>query len=537
MIQPEELKRDERLIWSTGRGIDVWAMFQSAIAGDLPTVQKLLEKDPSLVRGAWHYRKPMYFAVRENQVEVARYLLQHGAEPMNAWGDDTLPEIARDRGYTEMLDLLEKTLASKYKVAPEVEPICQALKARDLPRAIAAMDAAPEHISAVDRSGNQPIHWAVMTRNLEAIDEVLNRGADINAKRHDGARPVQLANGDYNYRGWRDVPKDVITTPLDVFKHLRSRGAYIDICTAAAVGDLARVKELVQEDRSLANTTSEYVTYYLASGSPLKNAAARGHLEIVEFLLTNGADPNLPEEGIAPYGHALYSAVYNGHHAIARLLLEHHAYPSPPVESSADALSIALMNKDKEMVDLLCSYGSSRPIHILAYYGDVQTAAAMFAAKPDLANDPEALANAASEGQESFVRLMLKYCPDLPKRTWGGAKTSALTESLFEHGLNPNQPNWMMATPLHHFARRNDIPNVQLFLDHGADIHARDEELCSTPLGWAAKFGKLEMVEFLLRRGAKVNHPNDPAWATPLAWAMRRGHTAVAELLVKHSSS
>lgn len=373
-----------------------------------------------------------------------------------------------------------------------------------------------------------------MTRQLDAIDEVLRRGADINAKRHDGARPVQLVNGDYSYRGWRDVPKEVTATPIDVFKHLRSRGAYIDISMAAAAGDLARVQELVKEDPALANRNSEYVTYYVGSGPPLKNAAARGHIEIVKFLLDHGADPNLPEEEIAPYGHALYSAVYNGHHAIARLLLEHHAYPSPPVESSADALSIALMNNDKEMADLLCSYGSSRSVDLLAYYGDVQTAAAIFAAKPELANDPEALSSAAGQGHEGFVRLMLKYHPDLPKRMWGGAKTRSLTELLFDYGLNPSQPDWMLITPLHKFAKNGDIENAALFLDRGANIHARDEELCSTPLGWAAKFGKLEMVEFLLSRGAEVNHPDDPAWATPLAWCNRRGHSAVAGILRQH---
>ena len=109
----------------------------------------------------------------------------------------------------------------------------------------------------------------------------------------------------------------------------------------------------------------------------------------MKLLLERGADPNLPEEGIAPHGHALYSAVSNGHYEIAKLLLEHGAYPNPEVESSADALSIALMNSNEKMVELLCSYGAARAVHLLAYYGDVQTAAAVFAANPALADDPE----------------------------------------------------------------------------------------------------------------------------------------------------
>ena len=68
------------------------------------------------------------------------------------------------------------------------------------------------------------------------------------------------------------------------------------------------------------------------------------------------------------------------------------------------------------------------------------------------------------------------------------------------------------------------MESAAIFIDHGADLHARDEEICSTPLGWAAKFGQTPMVEFLLRRGAKPNLPDDPPWATPLAWATRRGH-------------
>jgi ankyrin repeat protein len=189
-----------------------------------------------------------------------------------------------------------------------------------------------------------------------------------------------------------------------------------------------------------------------------------------------------------------------------------------------------------EMVELLCSHGASRAVHLLAYSGDVLTAAAVFAANPGLANNPEALANAAGEGKEAFVRLMLRYQPDLPGRvnfpSWSvGARTRELNELLFRHGMNASARNWLGVTPLHELARQGNAEKAAWFIEHGADLNARDDDICSTPLGWAAKFGQKEMAEFLFERGAKPNLPDDPPWATPLAWATRRGHTEIIELL------
>jgi ankyrin repeat protein len=539
MIQPEALKKKEPLTWSPGIGTDVWKMFCACISGDLKAVKRLLKKDPLLARCNHAYRTPIYFAVRENQIEVVRFLLDHGADPLGFAVNDTLLDICRDRGYAEMEKLLEDNFAATKGASPRGETVAEAIRKHDLEKVKSLLVAAPELLHAGDGSSNQPIHWAVMTRQLDVIDELLARGADINAKRQDGARPIQLYNGDYNFRGWRDVPQDWPVSPSQVLEHLRERGAEVDICTAASIGDLERVRELLDQDPQLANRVSEYTGYYIGSGAPLKNAAARGHIEIVRLLLENGADPNLPEEGIAPHGQALYSAAANGYYEIARLLLEHGAYPNPEVESSADALSRAISNSDQAMIDLLCSYGAARAVHLMAYYGDVHTAAAVFAANPALADDPEALSNAAGEGQEAFVRLMLRYQPDLPRRVafpgWSvGAKTPELNELLFQHGLDPSQPDWLRTTPLHHFARKGDVEKAELFIDHGADLHARDEDICSTPLGWAAKFGQTAMVELLLRRGAKPTLPDDPVWATPLAWAMRRGHPQIVELLKQY---
>lgn len=531
MIQPDELKTDEPLLWSSGTGSDVWSLFSAIIADDFAAVRSLVERDPSIVRCHHAYRTPIYFAVRENWLSIAEFLLDHGADPLSLAVNDSLLEICRDRGHVGMERLLSAKLLSIHNASPQGTAMAAAIRSRDRNAVVRLLDAEPALLHTGDERSNQPIHWAVMTRQLELIDELLDRGADINARRYEGARPIHLYNGDYHYRGWRDVPWQTTTKPEKVLAHLIARGAYVDICTAAHMGNLDRVRELVEQDTSLANRVSDYISYYLGSGSPLRNAAATGRLEVVKFLLDHGADPNLNEEGIAPHGGALHAASAGGHYEVAKLLLEHGAYPSAEVESSADCLSFAIMNKDQRMVDLLTSYGATRPTQIMSYYGDVAAAAVAFAADPLLADNPAALSNAASEGSEAFVRLLLQYQPGLASRVAVAGKTPEITRLLFAHGMNPSLPNWLLITPLHHHAASGDLGKARLFIELGADLHARDEDLHSTPLAWAAKFGNKPMVELLLRSGAKPVHPDDPPWATPLAWAIRRGHTDIAEVL------
>lgn len=539
MFQPEELSKDEPLFWSTGIGTDVWKLFLAAGAGDLPTVQALLDKDPALIRCAYDYRTPMNFAVRGNQLAIVAFLLERGANPVSSGNNDTLQEMARDRGYTDIQQLLSNAISPEHR-SPEAELVAAAIRNRDLAKVRELLDAAPELVHARGETSNQAIHWAVMTRQPAIIDELLARGADINAQRADGARPLQLTNGDYGYRGWRDVPKDTLATPADIFRHLIARGAYLDIYMAALSGNLARVRELLDQDPSLVNRIAECHTGYGGSGYAIGNAATAGHIEIVRLLLERGADPNLPEEGRAPRGHALYSAVSNGHYEVAKLLLEHGATPNAPVESSADPLTIAISNNDQPMIELICSYGAAREVELLAYAGDIQTAAAVFHANPSLANDPVALENAAGQGRDAFVRLMLRYQPDLATRIAVGVasqgtadpiKSLALTEFLFQQGMDPNKRNWLGITPLHRFAMRDNMNDAALFISHGANIDAIDDEYCSTPLGYAARYGKINMVKFLLEQGADPHLPHEPSWAKPLSWATRRGHSAIIDLL------
>ena len=96
----------------------MWKLFQAYIAGDLEAVRALIASAPSLARAHHNYRKPLYFAVCENRVDVARFLLEHDHNPMDLWVDDSPLEIARDRGYAEMERMLVQTLETRFNVSP-----------------------------------------------------------------------------------------------------------------------------------------------------------------------------------------------------------------------------------------------------------------------------------------------------------------------------------------------------------------------------------------------------------------------------------
>ena len=105
MVRPDELTKNEPLLWSAGNGTDVWDLFCACAAGDLETVERLVCGNPSLVRAHYEYRTPLYFAVRENRMAVARWLLDRGANPF--YNGEDLIEMARLRRLADMEALIE----------------------------------------------------------------------------------------------------------------------------------------------------------------------------------------------------------------------------------------------------------------------------------------------------------------------------------------------------------------------------------------------------------------------------------------------
>src|SRR5678815_2954781 len=148
MTQPELLTKDEPLFWSTGKGTDAWKMFCAAAKGDLETIKGLLVQDPSLIRSEFDYRNAMSFAVRENQPAIVEYLLSKNANPVNSGTEDTLLQIAKDRGYNEIQQMLEK--ATGTNATPGGAIMTAAIKSRDIEKVKALLDASPELLHAKD---------------------------------------------------------------------------------------------------------------------------------------------------------------------------------------------------------------------------------------------------------------------------------------------------------------------------------------------------------------------------------------------------
>src|SRR5262245_15960084 len=159
MNRPDELKHDKALMWSPGRGTDVWDLFCACIAGNLDFVRRLLQKDASLARCSYAYRTPLYFAVRENQTAVVEFLLKNGADPLSLAVNDSLIDICRDRGYSEMEKLLWSNYAKVLNASPDGEAVAAAIREHDLEKVRSLVDASPELLHLGDERSNQPIHW------------------------------------------------------------------------------------------------------------------------------------------------------------------------------------------------------------------------------------------------------------------------------------------------------------------------------------------------------------------------------------------
>lgn len=144
---------------------------------------------------------------------------------------------------------------------------------------------------------------------------------------------------------WVETPIQAAshTGAKEVAEFLLAQGASLDICTAAMLGQIDRVRAFLELDPALCRATG-------AHGIPvLYHAAIRGHVGVAELLLTFGADVNQGEGGNT----ALHGAARFGRAEMARWLLDRGAHGNALDYEKKTPLRVAVEAGHADVADLL----------------------------------------------------------------------------------------------------------------------------------------------------------------------------------------
>jgi ankyrin repeat protein len=498
----------------TENGRDTWDTIAAAASGDVATLRRLLERNPHLARAGYWYAPALHFAAREGHAEAVRLLLDSGADPArNGLNDRSMIEMAREHGHEPIAQMLEHERERRGRITaqPADHPIHKASALGELDTIRALLDGDPALLHLGSRRGLTPLHCAALGGSRSAVNFLLDRGANIHARNPGDLEPI-----DFTITGEHPRVNE------DAARLLISKGATYDLTVASALGDIAAVRQMLDDGPARIRETRPH------GRRPLSAAIEFGHDDIVRLLLERGANPRWDEPD-APHGTSVHAASRMGNLAMVKLLLEHDADPNEEIDSASSPMVFAA---SAEIRAVLEAYGGEPMLNdedfvkrIAADPGNSERIGFTFAMNADR---PEMLARLLAAG----LRM-----PAVHTSCQGYLLNPNALRILLAHGLSPDQMNWQHQTLLHHAATRDSTECAAILLDAGATITARDDEYRSTPLAWAARVNKPAMVEFLLSRGAPVDLPDDEPWATPFAWAVRRGHEQIVSILRAHGGA
>lgn len=236
-----------------------------------------------------------------------------------------------------------------------------------------------------------------------------------------------------------------------------------DIHTAAVLGDEAGVRRFIAEDPENVNAKSPPyggdALNYLGLSKYLRLDPARSDalVRTATVLLDAGADPNSGFWLNGEHETAMYGAAGVAHHAdLTRLLIQRGGDPNDP-----EVVYHTPEDWDIEALRAVVESGRVTP--------------------------------------ENLVMMLRR------KHDWHHTDG---VRYLLEHGADPNLVIGHGFSAFQHaIVRDNDLPIIELLLEHGADFNAKLPNDGTTPLGLAARRGRSDILELAAFRGLSYDLP------------------------------
>lgn len=202
--------------------------------------------------------------------------------------------------------------------------------------------------------------------------------------------------------------------------------------------------------------------------APLYQASKRGHLDVVELLLNQGAQIDKPRHVEGCLYTPLYVSALRGHVSVVEVLLSRGAEIEGRTTRGHTPLSVACYNGRRSVVDVLLSRGAQ------INFED--------------SSDITPLHCACQEGFLDIVNLLLKK----------GARVNSLVKGG--------------TLPLHLVCLRGHLDVAKLLLSWGAHINPEAGDRHLTPLQTACQKGHPGIVKLLLDNGASLGRKREPRY-------------------------
>ncbi|XP_034018493.1 ankyrin repeat and SOCS box protein 2-like [Thalassophryne amazonica] len=264
---------------------------------------------------------------------------------------------------------------------------------------------------------------------------------------------------------------------------LPSKPGWLAIHQAAWFGQEACLRALLTAQPGMVNKRTE------RGESPLLLAVSREHLQCVQVLLENGADPEVMSHERET---ALYKACERNSPAMVAALLNHGAEINTPCIQGWTALQEATCRNNVEILEMLLKAGAKH--NLTNIYGITP------------------LFTAAQSGQLAALRFLLKHGADINSQASDGATPlyeaaknghEEIVELLLSQNADANKPGKTGLLPLHIAAQRGSDTIVSILIP--ATGKARVRRTGISPLHLAAERNRDDVLQSLIAAGFDVN--------------------------------